>query len=94
MSDPIPRLGYDIPGRYDAPGIHIEPGINYEAAVVLGGIDAYFSALALHAKSDCRCRTEHCAHCPKQLWPCATVRALAPMADPDPHPTSDEETTT
>jgi hypothetical protein len=41
MSDPIPRLGYDIPDRYDAPGIHIEPGINYEAAVVLGGIDAY-----------------------------------------------------
>jgi hypothetical protein len=47
MSDPIPGLGYDIPGRYDAPGIHIESGINYEAAVVLGGIDAYFSALDL-----------------------------------------------
>jgi hypothetical protein len=26
-------------------------------------------------------------------YPCATVRALAPVADPDPHTTSDEETT-
>jgi hypothetical protein len=25
-------------------------------------------------------------------WPCATVRALAPVADPTPHTTSDEET--
>jgi hypothetical protein len=26
-------------------------------------------------------------------WPCATVRALAPVADPDPHTTSEKETT-
>jgi hypothetical protein len=26
-------------------------------------------------------------------YPCATVRALAPVADPDPHTTSDKETT-
>jgi hypothetical protein len=49
---------------------------------------------------------EVCAHCGEiemsqsdhasyleSMWPCATVRALAPVADPDPHTTSDKETT-
>jgi hypothetical protein len=47
---------------------------------------------------------EVCAHCGEiemsqsdhasyleSMWPCATRRALAPVADPDPHTTSDEE---
>jgi hypothetical protein len=47
---------------------------------------------------------EVCAHCGEiemsqsdhasyleSMWPCATVRALAPVADPDPHTTSDKE---
>jgi hypothetical protein len=56
--------------------------------------------LALHTQTYCdhngRCtnndphRVCDCCH---DLWPCATVRALAPVADPDPHTTSDEETT-
>jgi hypothetical protein len=33
---------------------------------------------------------DYCNHC-KQLYPCATVRALAPVADPDPHTTSEKE---
>jgi RNA polymerase-binding transcription factor DksA len=32
-----------------------------------------------------------CNHC-GDSWPCRTARALAPVADPDPHTTSDEET--
>jgi hypothetical protein len=35
-----------------------------------------------------------CAACLEEDWPCRTVRALAPVADPDPHTTSDKETTT
>jgi hypothetical protein len=56
------------------------------------------AALALHTQTYCdhngRCtnndphRVCDCCH---DLWPCATVRALAPVADPDPHTTSDEE---
>jgi hypothetical protein len=46
------------------------------------------AALALHRPLplDGLCRI--CAE-----EPCTTVRALAPVADPDPHTTSDEETT-
>jgi hypothetical protein len=31
-----------------------------------------------------------CGHC-ANLYPCATVRALAPVTDPYPHTTSDKE---
>jgi hypothetical protein len=44
--------------------------------------------LALH-----RVNTGMCLHCAAS-YPCATVRALALVADPDPHTTSDEETST
>jgi hypothetical protein len=33
------------------------------------------------------CDAEH------ENYPCATVRALTPVADPDPHTTSEKETT-
>jgi hypothetical protein len=50
--------------------------------------------LALHATHTCGkgCANDskRCQECWEEA-PCATVRALAPVADPDPHTTSDEE---
>jgi hypothetical protein len=47
------------------------------------------AALALHGRS----RIEGWCNGCTDRYPCATVRALAPVADPDPHTTSDEEQT-
>jgi hypothetical protein len=61
------------------------------------------AALALHQETTVL-DEQVCGHCTfvtaahktvhLTSWPCATVRALAPVADPDPHTTSDKETTT
>jgi hypothetical protein len=45
------------------------------------------AALALHGRSKIQGWCNGCT----DRYPCATVRALAPVADPDPHTTSDEE---
>jgi hypothetical protein len=57
------------------------------------------AALALHTPTYCDhsggCINDHphrVCDCCHVLWPCATVRALAPVADPGPHTTSDKET--
>jgi hypothetical protein len=60
------------------------------------------AALALHQETTVL-DEQVCGHCTfvtaahktvhLTAWPCATVRALAPVADPDPHTTSDEEST-
>jgi hypothetical protein len=52
------------------------------------------AALALHATHACGkgCANDgkRCQACWEEA-PCATVRALAPVADPDPHTTSEKE---
>jgi hypothetical protein len=54
------------------------------------------AALALHQRA-VQGHWIYCERCDSEdyaePWPCATVRALAPVADPDLHTTSDEETT-
>jgi hypothetical protein len=48
------------------------------------------AALALHVRD----KFGFCNECGDEYFhPCATARALAPVADPDPHTTSEKETT-
>jgi hypothetical protein len=91
------------PGWNDGPSCveEIQQAADAAAAEVRRLRAAVDAALALHTQTYCdhsgRCtnndphRVCDCCH---DLWPCATVRALAPVADPDPHTTSDKETTT
>ena len=59
---------------------------------VRAAVDA---ALALHQRA-VRGHWIYCERCDSEdyaePWPCDMARALAPVADPDPHTTSDEET--
>jgi hypothetical protein len=63
-------------------------GVVAERDRLRAAVDA---ALGLHPSIPTGYRP-NCGRC-GVTYPCATVRALAPAADPDPHITSDEETT-
>jgi hypothetical protein len=76
------------PGWNDGPSCveEIQQAADAAAAEVRRLCAAVDDVLALH-----RVNTGMCLHCAAS-YPCATAGALAPVADPDPHTTSEKET--